>query len=148
MSIVACRGCGKEIYETAPRCPHCGAIPKKTLQKDHSGGSSFNWYIEVVKKYATFSGRARRKEYWYFTLFNFIIYMMFVILGLIIGVGEVLPLIYSLAVLIPSIAVAVRRLHDTGRSGWWIFLPIISIIFMFLDSQHESNRFGVNPKTI
>lgn len=109
------------------------------------------WYLTVLKKYAVFSGRARRKEYWMFALFNIIASF---ILGMVDGVlgTAILGIIYSLAVLIPSIAVAVRRLHDTDRSGWWLligFIPLIGwivlLVFTLLDSK-EDNRFGPNPK--
>ena len=81
-----------------------------------------NWYLEVLKKYADFSGRAQRKEYWYFVLFNVLIAIVLAIIDISLGIANregLGPLrgIYSLAVLIPSIAVGVRRLHDTGRSG-------------------------------
>jgi uncharacterized membrane protein YhaH (DUF805 family) len=111
-----------------------------------------NWYFEVLKKYAVFSGRARRKEYWFFILFNIIIS---VVISFIAGLTELffLSAIYALAVLIPSIAVGVRRLHDTNRSGWWIlinFIPIIGtiifILFAVSDSQEEENQYGLNPK--
>ena len=118
-----------------------------------------NWYLTVLKKYAVFSGRARRSEYWYFALFNFLIAF---VLGLFDGmfgmVGDLgigmLGLIYGLAVIIPGIAVGVRRLHDTGRSGWWLllaFIPfigaIILIIFFVQDSQAGENEYGPNPKS-
>ena len=88
-----------------------------------------NWYIEVLKKYAVFSGRARRREYWMFVLFNVIIA---VVLTMIEGIADpdsessrsTLATLYGLAVLIPSLAVSVRRLHDTGRSGWWLLLAL------------------------
>jgi uncharacterized membrane protein YhaH (DUF805 family) len=118
-----------------------------------------NWYLEVLRKYAVFSGRARRKEYWMFFLFNLIISFL---LGVIDGVmGTFSPEaglgllggIYSLAVLIPSIAVTIRRLHDTGRTGWWfllIFIPLIGaivlLVFMVLDSEEGTNDYGPNPK--
>ena len=119
-----------------------------------------NWYLEVLKKYAVFNGRARRKEYWYFVLFHLII---IIILGAIDnatqsfispGMGIVfLSGIYMLAVLIPGIAVLVRRLHDTGRSSWWIlihFIPLIGAIvllaFTIQNSEPGQNQYGVNPK--
>lgn len=112
-----------------------------------------NWYLEVLKKYAVFNGRARRKEYWMFVLFNVIIgFVLGFIEGLFGGPG-IIGLLYSLAVLIPGIAVAVRRLHDTGRSGWWFliaFVPIIGaivlLVFMVQDSEPGQNQYGVNPK--
>ena len=112
------------------------------------------WYLEVLKQYAVFSGRARRKEYWLFVLFNTIIDLVLgVIEGLASGPG-ILASIYSLAVLIPSIAVSVRRLHDTDRSGWWLLIVLIPLIgaivllvFMAQDSQPGENQYGPNPKT-
>ncbi|TDR32587.1 uncharacterized membrane protein YhaH (DUF805 family) [Hydromonas duriensis] len=120
-----------------------------------------NWYLDVLKKYAQFSGRARRKEYWYFTLFNFIISIA---LGIIdirfgsfsseVGVG-LLEGFYALAVLSPNIAVSVRRLHDTERSGWWLLIALIPIVgaivllvFMTQDSNPGQNRYGENPKKL
>ena len=117
-----------------------------------------NWYLGVLKKYADFSGRARRKEYWFFVLFNVIINFVLAFLDGMLhmttstGIG-VLSGLYTLAVLIPSIAVAARRLHDTGRSGWWMliaFIPLIGwlvlLFFMVLDSQPGTNAYGPNPK--
>jgi len=117
-----------------------------------------NWYIEVLKKYAVFSGRARRKEYWMFTLFSTIIALVLGFIEGIVGIApetnqSILVGIYTLAVLIPSIAVSVRRLHDTGRSGWWVLIglvPIIGVIvlivFMVQDSNSGENLYGPNPK--
>jgi len=112
------------------------------------------WYLTALQKYAVFGGRARRKEYWYFVLFNFLISLIlgFIdgLLGLTLegGLG-VLGGIYSLAVLIPGIAVTIRRLHDTGRSGWWLLLvfiplvgPIILIVFLVGGSQPGTNQYG------
>ena len=113
-----------------------------------------NWYLTALKKYAVFSGRARRNEYWYFVLFNFLIALVlgFIdgLLGLTLkesGLG-LLGGLYSLAVLIPGIAVGVRRLHDTGRSGWWLligFIPIIGaivlIVFFVAESQPGQNQY-------
>lgn len=118
-----------------------------------------NWYLEVLKKYAVFSGRARRKEYWFFMLFNIIISF---VLGFIdgftgsfnteLGMGF-LGGIYSLAVVIPGIAVSVRRLHDTERSSWWLLIALIPLIgaivllvFTVQDSKPGPNKYGENPK--
>jgi uncharacterized membrane protein YhaH (DUF805 family) len=112
-----------------------------------------NWYLEVLKKYAVFSGRARRKEYWMFFLFNIIIAIVLGIVEGIVGTFGIIGLIYGLAVLLPGIAVSVRRLHDINRSGWWIFISlvpvigaIVLIVFMVLDSQSGENQYGQNPK--
>ena len=113
-----------------------------------------HWYLAVLKKYAVFSGRARRKEYWMFFLFNIIIELVLGGIEGLAGGSGVLVGIYGLAVLIPGIAVAVRRLHDTDRSGWWLLiglLPLIGaivlLVFMVQDSQPGANQYGPNPKT-
>ena len=119
-----------------------------------------NYFIDcLTKKYACFSGRARRQEYWMFVLFNIIAGIIIgVIAGVLVSVTNVaafafLGTIYNLAVLIPGFAVLFRRLHDTGRSGWWwllAFIPIIGwivlIVFCCLDSQPGENQYGPNPK--
>ena len=118
-----------------------------------------DWYIGVLKNYAVFSGRARRKEYWFFVLFNVIISLVLALIDVAtdtfdseVGIG-LLGTIYGLAVMIPSIAVLVRRLHDTNRSAWWIliaFVPLIGVIvlivFMFLEGNPDDNDYGENPK--
>ena len=112
-----------------------------------------NWYLGCWKKYAEFSGRARRQEYWMFFLFNFLAFIAIGIIDGILGTNGALSGLYSLAVLIPSFAVLVRRLHDTDRSGWWILINliptigwIVCIVFLCIDSKPGANRFGANPK--
>ncbi|WP_112466707.1 DUF805 domain-containing protein [Streptomyces triticisoli] len=111
-----------------------------------------NWYLEVLKKYAVFSGRARRKEYWMFILFNSIVSIVLFVIGQAIDV-EILSSLYSLAVLLPSLGVTIRRLHDTNRSGWWILIGlvplagfIVLLVFTVSDSQPGDNQYGPNPK--
>jgi uncharacterized membrane protein YhaH (DUF805 family) len=114
-----------------------------------------SWYITVLTKYAVFSGRARRKEYWMFFLFNMIVsFLMGLVLGFVgslLGVGTTLAgigsTLYTLGIIIPSIAVAVRRMHDSGRSGWWILVPLANLFFLIVDSQEGDNEYGPNPKT-
>lgn len=110
----------------------------------------------VFSKYATFSGRARRSEYWYFVLLSVIVSVVFGILSRFIGnIGTVLASIWSLAILVPTLAVIWRRLHDAGRSGAWYFIilvplvgAIILLVFLCKDSQPGENRFGPNPKGV
>ena len=117
-----------------------------------------NWYLEVLRKYAVFGGRARRTEYWMFALGNVVVSMLLAFvdrsLGMSVsyGVGT-LSSLYALAVLIPSLAVSIRRLHDTGRSGWWWLISlvpfigvIVLLIFAAQDSQPGDNKYGANPK--
>ena len=119
-----------------------------------------NWYLEVLKKYAVFKGRARRKEYWMFFLFNLVSLVVLAIIDSLTGTFSpeaglgLLGSLYSLAVLIPSLAVSVRRLHDTNRNGWWLLMALIPLIgaiillvFMVQDSRSGENQYGPNPKT-
>lgn len=118
-----------------------------------------NWYLAVLKKYAVFEGRARRKEYWFFVLFNLLITLGLTMIDGVTGTLDprggvgLLSGLYTLAVIIPAIAVSVRRLHDTDRSGWWFLIafipvigPIVLLVFMALDGTPGDNRFGPNPK--
>ena len=117
-----------------------------------------NWYIGVLKKYAIFEGRARRKEYWYFILFSLIISIVLTVVDGVIGTLSTgtgmgtLSGIYALGVLIPTIAVGIRRLHDTNRSGWWLLISlvpvigaIVLIVFMASAGNPEPNKYGANP---
>lgn len=128
-----------------------------------------NWYLKVIKNYAVFSGRARRKEYWMFALFNLIFIVIAAVLDNILGTTfkmdlggaqsinlpyGYLYLLYALAVLIPGLAVAVRRLHDIGKSGWMFLIVLIPfvgaiwlLVLMVLNSKAE-NKYGPNPKEI
>ena len=118
-----------------------------------------SWYLEALKKYAVFSGRARRAEYWYFVLFNIIVAVVLSLIDTLLGTFNfmqgvgLLSGLYALAVLIPTLAVTVRRLHDIDRTGWWIFINLIPLIgfivllvFAVTDGTPGSNRYGPNPK--
>jgi uncharacterized membrane protein YhaH (DUF805 family) len=133
----------------------------RDLTDNHLWRMKMDWYLMVLKKYADFNGRARRKEYWMFALFNCLICFAAMILGLIfmkvsVGLGifiYVLLGLYGLAVLLPGLAVSVRRLHDSSKSGWMILIclvpfvgSLIVFIFMLLDSTPGANLYGPNPK--
>lgn len=128
-----------------------------------------NWYLKVLKQYVDFSGRARRTEYWMFTLFNLVVEVILGFIDRALGFGAfngstsngvafsaslgLLGGLYSLAVLLPSLGVAVRRLHDTNRSGWWLLIGLIPfiggivlLVFFVLEGTRGPNRFGNDPK--
>ena len=131
-----------------------------------------NWYLKVLKQYVDFSGRARRTEFWMFWLFNIIAVIVLTVLENLIGLGSfrgaasgtgvsfttsfgVLSGIYSLAVLLPALGVAVRRLHDTDRSGWWILIGLIPfvggivlLVFYCLAGTPGPNKHGADPKGV
>ena len=112
-------------------------------------------YIDVLKKWKDFDGRARRREYWMFVLFMAIFAIVAGIIDAILGTICVFVGIYYLAMLLPMIAVSKRRMHDIGKSGWWLFITFVPVIgslwYLFLtiqDGQPGSNQYGENPKGI
>ena len=125
--------------------------------------SGFEYFKDVLtNKYADFSGRARRSEYWYFILFSTLLILpayILLVVGLgtestvLAGLGGLVTVVAALGLLVPQFAVAVRRLHDTGRSGWWLLLQIVPfggiVLFVFtvLDSEPGRNKWGPNPKS-
>jgi len=111
-----------------------------------------NYYLDVLKKYAVFSGRAQRKEFWMFSLISTIVGFVLLVIDGALGM-ELLSGIYLLAIILPMLGLSIRRLHDTGRSGWWLLISIIPLIgaitllvFYCLDSTPEENKYGSNPK--
>ena len=120
--------------------------------------SPIDWAMRPLSKYADFSGRAPRAEYWWFYLLIIIGYLVAMILDSIVGTGGILgsygilSLVLMLGLLIPSLAAGVRRLHDTDRSGWWLliaFIPLIGaivlLVFFVLEGTKGDNRFGADP---
>ncbi|MGB3543800.1 DUF805 domain-containing protein [Rubrivirga sp.] len=121
------------------------------------------WYLDVLQNhYADFNGRARRKEYWMFTLFNVVIIVGIAIVTAVLGavsetlglLGVIAYVLYALVVLVPGLAVAVRRLHDTGKSGWFLLAGLVPVIgglivlyFMIIEGDHGPNEYGPNPKS-
>jgi uncharacterized membrane protein YhaH (DUF805 family) len=118
-----------------------------------------NWYLEGLKNYATFSGRARRKEFWLFVLLNFIISVILIGVDLSTGTFSektgvgLLGGVYAWAVVLPSLALTVRRLHDTDRSAWWLLILLIPfigaitlLVYSAQDSMPGQNQYGANPK--
>lgn len=103
------------------------------------------YYLDVLKKYADFNGRARRKEYWMFTLFNLIFMYGLMFIGIYLKF-PLLSTLYILAVLVPCIAVSVRRMHDVGKSGWYILIPIYSLILACTNGDQGTNEYGSDPK--
>jgi uncharacterized membrane protein YhaH (DUF805 family) len=114
------------------------------------------WYFTVLRKYAVFAGRARRKEYGMFVLISAVVVLVLGIVNGLMGADvPALPLYYTLAVVLPGLAVTVRRLHDTDRSGWWLLIllvpivgAIVFLVFMATLGGKMANRFGASPKAV
>lgn len=119
-----------------------------------------NWYLEALRKYSVFEGRARRKEYWFYLLFNLLISLVLGLIDRLSGLdkyagGGLLGTTYALAMFVPGLAVTVRRLHDTDHSGWWLLVGlvpcvggIILLVFTIEDSDPGENEYGPNPKRV
>ncbi len=109
-----------------------------------------NYFLDAMKKFADFSGRARRKDYWMFVLIYVIISFLIAIVESIIGTSF-LSAVYGLILFVPTISIAARRLHDTGRSGWWQLIGLIPIvgwiilIIFFVQDSHPENEYGPSP---
>lgn len=171
MAMMYCWGCGKQIHETAPTCPNCGALQGGTGQSGSvsappssplsvANKSLQTHYAECfTRKYGDFGGRARRREYWGFVLFNVLAGIGCTVLDFAADTrsdGSVYGLFYTLYFLlafIPGLSVLARRLHDIGKSGWtvcWIFLPLIGFLYILVllcrDGEPRTNRFGTSPK--
>ena len=115
------------------------------------------WYLKGLRQYADFKGRSRRREYWMFTLVSFVVALVLdvldYVLGLMVNGFGILGLIYLVAVIVPSTAVSIRRLHDINRTGWWELLVLVPIlgwlvltVFAVIAGDQGSNRYGPDPK--
>lgn len=154
-----CLSCGVKVGVGKNYCPHCGAKPdplasicvscgRELRASNSNSGSDIDSFGGAIsscfKKYATFQGRANRSEYWFFYLFNVLVCFLAWI--------PILGWLIMLAIIIPTISVAVRRLHDIGKSGWWYFIcliPLVGFIWLILlfcqPSQEGENEYGPNP---
>jgi uncharacterized membrane protein YhaH (DUF805 family) len=109
--------------------------------------SGFEYFVKVYKNYANFEGRARRSEYWYYTLFYYLVAILLVFVDQgIESESGITGLIFALGSLIPTIAVGVRRMHDVGKSGWYLLIPIYNLILACTNGETGSNGYGPDPK--
>jgi len=112
------------------------------------------WYIGVLSQYTVYTGRARRKEYWMFVLISAIVTVILNVFDALFSSFGLASLLYGLAVFLPATCVSIRRLHDTGRSGWWLLLCLIPVLgflvlvfFLVLEGDSDENEYGLDPKT-
>ncbi|UQX04012.1 DUF805 domain-containing protein [Streptomyces sp. RerS4] len=114
-----------------------------------------HYYVDVIKRYADFSGRARRQEYWMFVLVSLPIMVVLIAIDFMLGSYPVIFWIYNIAVFLPTLGLSVRRLHDTGRSGWWYLVGLIPfvgwiglIVLMAIEGDAGPNGYGPSPKQL
>lgn len=163
-----CPNCGQKLYDESE---NKGDNPPK--ENTVQSYNLFSAYCSMFKKYAQFNGRSRRSEYWYATLANaIIVFLIYFIMtpsimeiiktgtvsdseALALGGASIIMTLYLMATIVPGIALGVRRLHDTGRSGWYMLLvlipyigSIILVVFMAQDGQHCVNQYGTDPKSL
>jgi uncharacterized membrane protein YhaH (DUF805 family)/RNA polymerase subunit RPABC4/transcription elongation factor Spt4 len=148
---VFCSSCGEKIKGEAEICPKCGVRQKAvdTTSSIKHGGKKIGWayFADAMKKYAVFSGRARRAEFWWYAVCVFSITMGAYAIGYFIGLPY-LSNIVSLAFFIPGIAVFFRRMHDAGKPGGYCFIPIYDIILAFRAGDTGENSYGPDPKAV
>lgn len=152
-ALTICRTCGGTLARTAQICPHCGA-PQAAGAAGGGGDGiprSFGTAISMCfSKYVTFAGRAPRAEYWFFALFCVLVNIALGVLTAIVGdAGNIVSLLFALAIFLPGLSVTVRRLHDTDRSGWWywiVLIPLVGIVLLIVwlctRGTRGPNRFG------
>jgi uncharacterized membrane protein YhaH (DUF805 family) len=127
-------------------CTMLSASPSRAYTRQEPAVDLMTAVKTVLAKYADFSGRARRSEYWYFFLAVFLGYIVAIILISIAKPFFFLAVIYYLGIIVPGLAVGVRRMHDTGKSGWFLLIPIYSLVLAVTDSDAADNQYGPNPK--
>lgn len=146
MSMVHCKECGRQIHESATSCPGCGAPQITATRPVNSDNNAFFYFIDAWKNSFNYKGRLRRSAFWFYILFYFIFYIVISIVDAVLNAGGALVAIYTIASIFPNISTGIRRMHDIGRSGWWILLPIVNLIFFVQDSKPEINEYGPSPK--
>lgn len=146
-----CTKCGKEITNQDKFCPACGQVINAAGESVVGGHASkvgfFDAYKLAFRKYAEFSGRASRAEYWYFFLANFLVILLLGAIEGALGIasetdGGVLASMYNLVIFIPMISAGVRRLHDVGSSGWWLLFPLVNLFMLAKKGQNVENAYG------
>lgn len=163
-----CVKCGAQLSNETKFCHKCGSANVDSSSGEEKGFqtrddilgqsgqqiktlSAIDHYKNAWKKSVDFSGRSQRAEYWYFLLFNLLIAFCLGLLEGLLGIApdieeSVLATIFQFIVLIPSIAVGVRRMHDIGNSGWWLLLPVVNFFMLITDGQAGLNKYGPDPK--
>ncbi len=153
-TITTCPRCRKVNEPGSMYCFSCGLPLEKDAPSQIKGRSSsitespIHWYVKAMKQYGVFHGRARRREFWYFFLFQSIFFILFLVAGSVIEARlkeEIVPILlwlYLLANFIPSLAVSVRRLHDVNRSGWYSLAPLIPWLNLLVQRLHDVDRSG------
>jgi len=161
-----CKNCGEQISEGGKFCTKCGtpvaaqqqpAMPSQTpqytpgqpqqyQQTAQTNMNAWEYFVSAIKKYAVFNGRARRAEYWWFVLFNALITWGALLVGGVLGLDNVLYILAILALFLPGLAAAVRRMHDVGKSGWYCLIPIYNIVLLATAGNTGPNQYGPDPK--
>jgi len=146
--MIHCRGCGREIHESAISCPGCGAQQMAQANYKIVSGVDANIFTSYMYAWKTafqFGGRIRRKTYWYFILTHVIVSIVCAFVDQALRT-EIVSALYSIAVLVPNISMGIRRMHDVNRSGWWFIVPFVNLYFAIKDSDPGMNDYGASPK--
>jgi uncharacterized membrane protein YhaH (DUF805 family) len=133
-----CTKCGSIIEEGSWFCSKCGTRVEEPTKKNMNG---WQYFFSAVKKYAVFKGRARRAEFWWFSIFNTLILLVAILIG-----EQTICILAILCLFLPGLAVAIRRMHDVGKSGWFYFIPIYDIVLAATAGNTGPNKYGPDPK--
>lgn len=147
--MIFCRGCGKEIHESALSCPGCGAQQIVQRQVSVASNDETNFIMHYVNAWKTafvFNGRVRRRAYWLFVLVHAIVMILCAILDQAFRSGETIATLYNIAAFLPGLSLGVKRMHDVGKNGWWVIVPFINIYYAVKDSDQSVNEYGPSPK--
>ena len=146
--MIYCSSCGKKNSDEAKFCGKCGIeLVKSKIDRNKVTDDQglFSLYWSTFKKFAWAKGRASRKEYWTFFIFNFIVGFILGFIEALLETENIFSGLFNLIMLLPSIAVGVRRMHDIGNSGWWLLFPIVNFILLLCPSEKGENKHGSNP---
>jgi uncharacterized membrane protein YhaH (DUF805 family) len=161
-----CKNCGEQINDGGKFCTKCGTpvVPQQQTppqtpqytspqpqyqQTAQTNMNAWEYFVSAVKKYVVFKGRARRAEYWWFVLFNALITWGALLIGnYVLGIGNGLYVLVMLALVLPGLGVAIRRMHDVGKSGWYYLIPIYNIVLLATEGNAGPNQYGPDPKSV
>lgn len=158
---VYCKNCGMYYNENVAFCENCGSMlvgdpaQRAEIVRNTPGMTPEDAIFTFWKRYSDFGGRSRRSEFWYSVLVNWIIAIFINLIGILLPVnlGMVISTVFTAMLFLPNIAIAIRRVHDTGKSGWVLFagfIPVIGAIWLIilfsLDGEKRANEYGESPK--
>ena len=147
-----CTGCGTPVGEPQVMPTQTPAQPQQYRQTVQTKMNGWQYFVSAVKKYTVFNGRARRAEFWWFVLFSYLISLVASFIGGFLGMepilygNNILSILADLFFFLPGLAVSIRRMHDVGKSGWYVLIPIYDFVLAVTAGNTGQNKYGADPK--